>query len=423
VRKNERATFARRSREQQIRQQRCRSEAPPEDASSLDTALAEVDALHSRQTGVEMRWLDKRGEHRSALASQPLFAALGLLFITSTSACGSTGEDVTPKSSVGATGGVITGAGTGPGASSTAGSGGQGGAPQKGPPYPIVLAHGFFGFNDFAGAGFVKYFYNVKKHLEEQGEIVETPAVDPFNDSDFRGDQLAARIEELLAKTGDSKVNIIGHSQGGLDARAVAHKRPDRVASVVTIGTPHHGSVVADIALKLLGDPGAEPLIDALAKLLGGPLYDEIGNETSVTKPLHLFSKPGIGAFNAQHPDAPGVVYASIGGRSSFHGTDSDCAGDIAVPFIKAAAGELDPLDPLFTVPAVFLGGGIGKSLANDGLVGAKEAHWGEFWGCIPADHVDEVGQLFGDGPGFGNDWDHLKFYSDLVAYLRQRGL
>jgi triacylglycerol lipase len=341
------------------------------------------------------------------------------------SACGSTGEDVAPKSSGGATGGVITGAGAGgqAGAGPRPGGGGQGGdAPQKGPPYPVVLAHGFFGFNDFAGAGFLKYFYNVKKHLEDQGEIVETPAVDPFNDSDFRGEQLAERIEELLARTGAAKVNIIGHSQGGLDARAVAHNRPELVASVVTIGTPHYGSAVADVAVKLLADPNGGKLLDELAKIIGAPLYDEIGNETSVTKPLHLFSKSGIGEFNTKHPDAPGVFYASIGGRSSFHGLDSDCEGDIEVPFIKAADDERDPLDPLFSVTAVFLDGGIGKSYANDGLVGAKESRWGEFWGCVPGDHVDEVGQLFGDGPGFGNDWDHLRFYSDLVAYLRQRG-
>ena len=40
----------------------------------------------------------------------------------------------------------------------------------------------------------------------------------------------------------------------------------------------------------------------------------------------------------------------------------------------------------------------------------------------MPADHLDEIGQLFGDGPGVGNDWDYLKFYSLLIKYIRERG-
>src|SRR5688572_4187672 len=32
-------------------------------------------------------------------------------------------------------------------------------------PYPIVLAHGFFGFEEFAGVDFVTYFYGVREDL------------------------------------------------------------------------------------------------------------------------------------------------------------------------------------------------------------------------------------------------------------------
>ena len=96
-----------------------------------------------------------------------------------------------------------------------------------GPPYPIVLAHGFFGFEDFAGVGFITYFYGVKDELADRGEAqVFTPAVDPFNDSETRGEELLAHVERILAETGAAKVNLIGHSQGGLDSRYVAHQRP-----------------------------------------------------------------------------------------------------------------------------------------------------------------------------------------------------
>jgi triacylglycerol lipase len=361
----------------------------------------------------------------SAPRARPLhgvFAAL-LAVVVSGAACGTTGADIASDAAAGATGGLITGAGGGPQvttASVTAGgSGGDGGAGgmAKGAPYPFVLAHGFFGFEKFAGKDFITYFYKVKERLAQEGEVVDTPAVDPFNDSDYRGHQLIDRIEAFRAQTGAAKVNIIAHSQGGLDARVVAHDRPDLVASVVTIATPHFGTPVADVALKLLADPNAQLIVDDLGKLIGAPLYDQIGNPTSVIKPLKLFSQAGITAFNAKYPDSPGVFYASIAGRSSYHASDNDCAGDLSLQFVTQWNKKLDPVDPLLGAVSLLLGGS-----ANDGLVRDEDARWGEFWGCVPADHLDEIGQLFGDSPGFANDWDYLKFYSLLVKYIRERG-
>jgi triacylglycerol lipase len=350
------------------------------------------------------------------------------LGVLGAAACGSAGQVSSDATGSGGAGGFITGAGgSGHVASSThavtsassVGSGGSGGA-DKGPPYPFVLAHGFFGFEKFAGLDFETYYFHVKDHLAAQGEIVDTPAVDPFNDSDYRGQQLLARVQDFLAATGASKVNIIGHSQGGLDARVVANLRPDLVASVVTISTPHGGSPVGDIAMKLLADPNAQAIIDALTQLVGGALYDTVGNATSLTKALELFSQPGITAFNLKHPDAPGVFYASIAGRSALHQHGPDCDGDIVVPFLPAWKSTLDPLNALFAVTALPLAGT--SNYINDGLVRARDARRGEFWGCLPADHVDEIGQILGQGPGLGNDWKYLDFYTQVIAYLRSRG-
>lgn len=347
--------------------------------------------------------------------------------------CGSNGDTAATSTSggQGGSGGVLTGvggagneAGATTSVSSSSGEGGEGGMQVKlGPPYPIVLAHGFFGFNDFAGAGFLTYFYNVKEYLEAHDEpLVFTPAVDPFNTSDYRGAQLTEHIEEILKATGHEKVNIIGHSQGGLDARVVANLRPDLVASVVTVATPHDGSQVADVALKLVSDPNAQDVINDLLVVIGAPLYDEIGNETNVILPLKLFSQDGIKAFNAAHPDEPSVFYASIGGRTDLHFATSVCKPDVQLPFITKFNDKLDPVDPLLSVFEMILDGGFGDPYPNDGLVRIEASKRGEFWGCVPADHLDEVGQPLGDSPGFGNDWKHQEFYADIVKELRTRG-
>lgn len=362
---------------------------------------------------------------RRRAADAGIAAGIAMMCLTIT-ACGSPAEDVDNSSA----GGVLTGAGGGGGSMSTGnggagGAGGSGGsAPEKlGAPYPIVLAHGFFGFEKFAGLDFVTYFYGVKEHLAKDGEaLVYTPAVDPFNSSDFRAEQLIAHIEEILAETGHAKVNLIGHSQGGLDARAVANKRPDLVASVVTVATPHYGSPVADVVLQYVDDPDYQDVLNEILKLIGAPLYDEIGNETDVFKPLYLFSQAGSAEFNATHPDRPGVFYASITGRSDGQLGGEACKPDVAQSFIKEWDGVTDPIDVALALSEAVVDGGFDSEEPNDGLVRAVDARWGQFWGCVPADHLDQVGQLLGDNPGSENAWDHFEFYSKLVARVRLQG-
>ncbi len=319
-----------------------------------------------------------------------------------------------------ATAGTGGGPSTGAWGAGHAGGGGQGGGAPA--PYPVVLAHGFFGFEEFAGLDFATYFFEVKEMLAAEGEpLVFTPAVDPFNDSTFRGAQLVTEIEAILAQTGHAKVILIGHSQGGLDARVVAHDRPDLVAAVVSVATPHGGTPVADVALGLLSDPNAQGILDDLANAIGAPLYDAVGDETAVSKPMHLFSQPGIQAFNQAYPDSPGVFYASITGRTAYHLGGMDCVADVDLPFVEDLATAQDPTDPFFYLTEALADGN--GSVANDGLVRVEDAKHGEFWGCVPADHLDEVGHLLGDGPGLGNPFDHRALFREIVRELRARGL
>jgi len=55
-------------------------------------------------------------------------------------------------------------------------------------------------------------------------------------------EQLNSTIEKALAKSG-RKVHLIGHSLGGIIARAIAAQRPSDVASVITLGSPFRGTV------------------------------------------------------------------------------------------------------------------------------------------------------------------------------------
>jgi triacylglycerol lipase len=155
---------------------------------------------------------------------------------------------------------------------------------------------------------------------------------------------------------------------------------------------------------------------------VGAPLYDEVGQETSLAASFQALSSEGVAAFNAEYTDQVGVRYASVAGRSDFHDGGEACLPDVVVPFVGDSDGELDPVDALLDVTEAVLDGGFGNPYANDGLVRAESARHGEFWGCVPADHLDQVGQLFGDSPGLGNDWDYQAFYSNVVNRIRAEG-
>ena len=59
-------------------------------------------------------------------------------------------------------------------------------------------------------------------------------------------DQLAVKVEAIIAATGAVKVTLLCHSMGGLVARAYLRRFGGaRVRAVVTIGTPHRGSLLA----------------------------------------------------------------------------------------------------------------------------------------------------------------------------------
>ncbi|MBI2896954.1 MAG: alpha/beta fold hydrolase [Deltaproteobacteria bacterium] len=287
-------------------------------------------------------------------------------------------------------------------------------APGLGPPYPIVLAHGFGGFDE---VGPIDYFWRVAETLGAEGEQIHVSQVAWVGSSEARGAELLAFVQEVLAETGAARAVIVGHSQGGLDARVVAHAAPEAVAAVVTIATPHQGTPVADVVLGYA--PGfSEDLANAVFDLFGRIFYGDEAQDADVRTALELFSEPGIAAFNEAYPDAEGVSYFSITGRSALRWALEDCSFDDRPSFITDWDSQIDPRDALLAVPGVSLD----PDGPNDGLVPVDSARWGRFLGCVPADHLDEVGQLMGDSPGGTNDFDHLDFYRGLVAFLREQG-
>jgi len=288
----------------------------------------------------------------------------------------------------------------------------------KGPPYPLILVHGFFGFEK---VGPLDYFYKVRPALEAAGHQVFVTKVNPFASVSTRGEQLLTQVQAILIESGAAKVNLIAHSQGGLDARYVAARLPTRIGALLTIATPHLGDELAD---TLLGKaPGFSlALAEGFCALLGRTFYGDVGKDPDLKASLESLSTDAAAVFNASYPDPPEVHVYSVGGRSNLALAEAECFAPKAPPFIAKYQKVKDPIDPLLLLSAQVLGGSLLDPAPNDGIVRTSSTKWGTWLGCIPADHMDEVGQLLGDSPGLGNSFDYVAFYKDLGRFLVDQG-
>ncbi len=93
----------------------------------------------------------------------------------------------------------------------------------------------------------VGFWRNQRARLEAAGHVVATITLTPpFGHIDEMVPLLAKRIDDVLAATGASQLVLIGHSMGGLVCRDyLAVHGGDKVASLITLATPHQGSQLA----------------------------------------------------------------------------------------------------------------------------------------------------------------------------------
>ena len=105
---------------------------------------------------------------------------------------------------------------------------------------PTILVHGVL-VNDGVWFGF-------RRHLIRAGVrgVYTVNYGPPHADIEHYAAQLAAKISAVRAATGAERVVLVGHSMGGLVSRAYLRRYGTaNVDRIITIGTPHHGSVLA----------------------------------------------------------------------------------------------------------------------------------------------------------------------------------
>lgn len=250
------------------------------------------------------------------------------------------------------------------------------------PKYPIVLCHGLLGFDSLVLLQFpnqgqtesdaraiaekerkgllLSYWLGIEDALTKAGATVITAKVPAFGSIEDRAAELdkllSAKCKEL-GKGERVKVNLVGHSMGGLDCRYLIAKvqneeSPYEVVSLTTVSTPHRGSECADFVMNIVHkDPALELLCP---------------------KAIPELTTDALKTFNKEVPNKPNVAYFSY--------------------------GALMPLEvfrvfrPTYEIikRAILKKGG--KDFDNDGMVSVESAQWGKYLGTIEGvDHLDLI--------------------------------
>ncbi|WP_188828227.1 lipase family alpha/beta hydrolase [Nocardia camponoti] len=170
-------------------------------------------------------------------------------------------------------------------------------------PRPVVLVHGTdsSAYSDWAAIG---------PQLVDAGMCVfalnygGAPGADTYGTEDMRVSfaQLSAFVDDVLARTGATKVDLVGFSQGATVSRFYVNKLGGaaKVDRWVGVASPTYGGVMY----------GLMPLGQAVPGLL--TVYEKV---TSVAAVQQGQGQPIMVELNAGGDTVPGVRYTTIGSR------------------------------------------------------------------------------------------------------------
>ena len=239
----------------------------------------------------------------------------------------------------------------------------------------FIFVHGIMGFDQLGLPALglsIRYFRGLAPSLRQLPIEAHFPALPAVGSIAQRAQVLADYIEALEVEA----VHLIAHSMGGLDCRYVISKLDpqQRVRSLTTVATPHHGSPLAD---WIVNDRG---LVTALLRRLLG-------------EGIKALTTEACRRFNEQVKDRPDVDYRSYAGVRPL--------AEMPIwyrPWTRRVANQQGD---------------------NDSQVAASSARWGEFIRQLRADHLEMAGwNLAFKNAAIERPFDHIRFYHQLLEKL-----
>lgn len=267
--------------------------------------------------------------------------------------------------------------------------------------YPLLMVHGVF-FRDFK---YLNYWGRIPKELQRNGAVIYYGGQQSAASVADCGQEIAERIRQICQETGAEKVNVIGHSKGGLDSRyalAMCGAAP-YIASLTTVNTPHNGCKFAEWLLYHVPEGARKKIAatyDGTVRHLGDHDPDFLAAVADLTDSGCRSLNEEIGASEALCLERYGIYCQSVASKLN-----------------RASYGKF-PLNMTHRFVKLFDGD-------NDGLVSVEAMRWGRRCIEIRVDgrrgvsHGDVIDLNRENIPGF----DVREFYVELVKDLKERGL
>ncbi len=310
--------------------------------------------------------------------------------------------------------------------------------PLSHPCEPIVLMHGFAGFREIELGSFeiLDYFNGVRILLSQMGYRVYAPEIAPFNSPMDRAQDWLHEIERIRRETGAEKVHLVGHSQGGLDARVLiaptngaAQDTPNgplmglgygpHVASLTTIGTPHCGQVLVDQLEE--SDPREREAMEGLLDFISIAARIFTCDPQDAVAAVKAMSREYMGEYFNPIIQEPSEVlcYAIAGDPGS---------RKLVNPLMRSSYESLlemgpeeggGPNDGFVTLESALFGNIPEAYVADEGeslrYTEEPRPSW-QVLGVVSADHIAEVGIPL-QFPA-NEEYDHLACFAGLAQFL-----
>ncbi len=186
--------------------------------------------------------------------------------------------------------------------------------PSSAHPYPVVLVHATLADEGsnwvtlaplLANEGYCVYAFNYGATLAsfEVWPFIG-PRIDGLGHIEKSAEELRSFVNSVISKTKASKVDLVGHSQGGMMPNYYIKflGGASKVNELIGLAPSNHGTTLSGLTTLLEKFPFASEIVGGLLEFLGAPALPEQEESSAFIKKL----------FGSGEPVAAGVRYVVI---------------------------------------------------------------------------------------------------------------
>jgi pimeloyl-ACP methyl ester carboxylesterase len=186
--------------------------------------------------------------------------------------------------------------------------------PSSAHPYPVVLVHATFADEGsnwvtlaplLANNGYCVYAFNYgATWLSQEVWPFIGPRIDGLNHIEHSAEELRSFVNNVLSKTGASKVDLVGHSQGGMMPNYYIKflGGATKVNELIGLSPSNHGTTLSGVTKLLEVFPFASEIVTSLLEFFGAASLSDQEAGSAFIKKL----------FGSGEPVVAGVRYVVI---------------------------------------------------------------------------------------------------------------